>query len=64
MAPHFPGQMQTLHQIRDWFASKCGEFFGDMGKVMALAHEDAGQDVPEVLKRAQEAAVSSPRDGR
>jgi limonene 1,2-monooxygenase len=64
VAPHFRGQMETLHSSRDWFASKRGEFFGDMGKVMARAYEDAGQDVPEVLKQAQAAAGASPRDGR
>src|SRR3712207_7252283 len=44
VAPHFRGQMQALHGSRDWFASKRGEFFGDMGKVMARAYEDAGKE--------------------
>jgi limonene 1,2-monooxygenase len=62
VAPHFRGQIGALHSSRDWFASKRGEFFGDMGKVMARAYEDAGKDVPEALKRAQQAAGAAPPD--
>jgi limonene 1,2-monooxygenase len=59
VAPHFQGQMETMHASRDWFGENLGAFFGDMAGVMAKAYRDAGREVPDLLKQAEEAAAAA-----
>jgi limonene 1,2-monooxygenase len=59
VAPHFQGQMAAMHASRDWFGDNLGLFFGDMAGVMAKAYRDAGREVPDLLKQAEEAAAAA-----
>jgi limonene 1,2-monooxygenase len=70
VAPHFQGQLAAIHASRDWFAAKREQIFAAPGAAMAKAYEDAGKEVPEVLRRMQrppaapEAAASPPAPER
>lgn len=55
VAPHFQSQLGPLTQSRDWVEEHQGQVFGPTVPAFAKAFEDAGKEVPEAVRKAQEA---------
>jgi limonene 1,2-monooxygenase len=53
--PHFQGQIEALHEARDWFENNRPEIFGRSGDAAVKAFADAGKEIPPEIQKQMEA---------
>lgn len=56
VAPHFQGQLESIHANRSWFEGNLRTIFGKSPEATVQAFTDAGKEVPEELTKQLAAA--------
>ncbi len=51
VAPHFQGQLESIHANRSWFEGNLRTIFGKSPEASVQAFTDAGKEIPEELKK-------------